>query len=312
VNLFQVNPAVGSGGTYVETNDGSSLYDALQIEARRRMSRGLMIQASYVFSKSLANTAASSSSSVAQPTTLRNLAIDKVPSNFDMRHGLKGNWMYELPFGPNRLLFGGVRGVAGKILEGWQVNGVLRVQSGLPYYFNGIATFNQVTSNTGITLNNITAEELQHMVNIRKTTGADGKGIVYYLPDSIIQNTMAAFNTGGKTPADLDKSKPYIGPAPAGELGWRGLVRANWNRFFDASLTKRTVIREQMNVEFRATALNVFNLTNFGNPGSGGVTAPAYGNIGSTFGQVTGAYRDISGTVEPGGRILEFMLRFNF
>jgi hypothetical protein len=143
------------------------------------------------------------------------------------------------------------------------------------------------------------------MVNIRKETGTDGKGIVYYLPDSLITNTQAAFNTGGKTPADLDKSKPYIGPAPVGELGWRGFVRQNWNRFFDASLTKRTVIREQMNVEFRATALNVFNMTNFGNNG-------AYANIGSTFGQVTGAYRDISGTVEPGGRILEFMLRFNF
>jgi len=150
------------------------------------------------------------------------------------------------------------------------------------------------------------------MVNIRKETGADGKGIVYFLPESLIQNTMAAFNTGGKTPADLDKSRPYIGPAPVGELGWRGLLRANWNRFFDASVSKRTVIREQMNLEFRATALNVFNMTNFGNPGSNGVTAPLYGNIGSTFGQVTGAYRDISGTVEPGGRILEFMLRFNF
>jgi len=36
-----------------------------------------------------------------------------------------------------------------------------------------------------------------------------------------------------------------------------------------------------MNVEFRATALNVFNMTNFGNGGT-------YANIGSTFGQVTG------------------------
>src|SRR5262249_23893511 len=47
-NLFQVNPTVGSGGSYVETNDGASYYDALQIELRRRMSRGLAMQASYV------------------------------------------------------------------------------------------------------------------------------------------------------------------------------------------------------------------------------------------------------------------------
>jgi hypothetical protein len=305
VNLFQVNPTVGSGGTFVETNDGSSFYDALQIEMRRRMSHGLMMQGSYVFSKSLANTATSSSTSVAQPTTLRNLGVDKVPSGFDLRHGLKANWMYEMPFGRGRWLLNGAHGFLGKAIEGWQLNGVLRVQSGLPFYLSGLATYNQVAGNTGITLNNITAEQLQHMVNVRKETGTDGKGIVYYLPDSLITNTQAAFNTGGKTPADLDKSKPYIGPAGAGELGWRGFLRQNWNRFFDASLTKRTVIREQMNVEFRATALNVFNMTNFGNNG-------AYANIGSTFGQVTGAYRDISGTVEPGGRILEFMLRFNF
>ncbi|MBZ5617467.1 MAG: hypothetical protein LAQ69_01850 [Acidobacteriia bacterium] len=63
-----------------------------------------------------------------------------------------------------------------------------------------------------------------------------------------------------------------------------------------------------MCLEFRATALNVFNLTNFGTGASG----TNYNNIGSAFGQVSGAYRDISGTVEPGGRILEFMLRFNF
>jgi hypothetical protein len=129
---------------------------------------------------------------------------------------------------------------------------------------------------------------------------------VYYLPDSLITNSQAAFNTGGKTPADVDKSKPYLSPAPAGQLGWRGYLYQNWNRFFDMSVVKRTRIGEgSKNIEFRATALNVMNVTNFGNNG-------AYANMGASFGQVTGAYRDISGTVEPGGRILEFMLRVNF
>src|SRR5262249_26045397 len=162
-----------------------------QIELRRRMSRGLAMQASYVFSKSLANTAVSSSTSVNQPTTLRNLGVDKVPSNFDLRHGIKTNWVYELPFGPGKRFLGSSHGALGKITQGWQANGVVRVQSGLPFYLNGIATFNQVTSNTGVTLNNLTAEDLQHMVNIRKETGTDGKGIVYYLPQSLIDNSMA-------------------------------------------------------------------------------------------------------------------------
>ena len=305
-NLFLVNPTVGAGGSFVETNDGSSYYDALQVEMRRRMARGLSMQMSYVFSKSLSNGPTNSSTSVSQPTTLRDLAIDKIPSGFDLRHAFKANWIYELPFGPGRRLAGSISNpIMRKVLEGWETAGVVRVQSGLPFFINGLSTFNQSGGNTGIALHNITAEELQHDVNVRKSTGTDGKGIVYYLPQDLINNSLAAFNTGGFTPSQLNTSAPYIGPAPAGQLGWRGFIHQNWNRFFDASVVKRTKIRESMNLEFRATALNVFNVTNFGNGG-------AYANIGSSFGQVTGAYRDISGTVEPGGRILEFMLRFNF
>jgi hypothetical protein len=268
------------------------------------MSKGLMVQGSYSFSKSLANGATNSSTSSSQPNTLRNLGIDKLPSGFDMAHQLKANYIYELPFGPGQRFFSTGNAFARKALEGWEFAGVMRVQSGLPYYITSLGTFNN--NGNGIVLHNMTSSELQDMVNIRKSTDASGKGIVYYLPADVIRNTQAAFNTGGLTPANVDPNSKYIGPAPAGELGWRGYLRQNWNRFYDMSIVKRTRIGEgSKNVEFRATALNIFNLTNFGNNG-------AYANVGSTFGQVTGAYRDISGTVEPGGRILEFMLRFNF
>ncbi|MBS1859375.1 MAG: carboxypeptidase regulatory-like domain-containing protein [Acidobacteria bacterium] len=306
-NFFVVNPTVGGSGAYLVNNDGSSFYDALQLELRRRFSAGLQLQASYSFSKSLANGPTNSSTSSSQPMTLRNLSIDKGPSGFDMRHAIKANWIYDLPFGPGKRFFGsGHSAFIRKAFEGWEMANVLRVQSGLPFYFSGIGTMNQ--NNDGVTLHNMTAADLQKMVNIRKTTGSNGVGIVYFLPQSLIDNSMAAFNVGGKTPANLDPSQPYIGPAPTGQVGWRGYLYQNWNRFYDVSMIKRTKIRETMNIEFRASALNVFNLTNFGTGASG----TNYNNIGSAFGQVSGAYRDISGTVEPGGRILEFMLRFNF
>jgi Carboxypeptidase regulatory-like domain len=312
VNMFVVNPTVAGGGSYIVNNDGSSYYDALQVELRRRMSHGISIQGSYSFSKSLANGPTNSSTSSSQPTTLRNLSLDKSPSGFDMRHALKANWIYELPFGNGRRYLGsGHSAFLRKALEGWEMAGVVRVQSGTPFYINGLSTYdysNSTSTANGIVLHNMTAADLQSMVNIRKTTGSDGKGIVYYLPQSLIDNTMAAFNVGGKTPDQVDTTKPYIGPAAAGEIGWRGYLYQNWNRFFDASMIKRTRIRESINVEFRASALNIFNLTNFGTGASG----TNYNNIGSSFGQVSGAYRDISGTVEPGGRILEFMLRVNF
>jgi len=286
------------------------------VEVRRRMTAGVSLQGSYTFAKSLANGPTNSSTSSSQPNTLRNLSLDKVPSGYDLRHQFKANYIYELPIGPGKRFLSTGNAFKRKAAEGWEFAGVMRVQSGLPFFFQSFGTFSATSTTAlmtgttiggnGVVLHNMTAEDLQKMVNVRKTTGADGKGIVYYLPDSLIQNTLAAFNTGGRTTADLDPSKPYIGPAAAGELGWRGYLYQNWNRFYDMSIVKRTKVGEgSKNVEFRATALNIFNLTNFGNGGT-------YGNIGSTFGQVTGAYRDISGTVEPGGRILEFMLRFNF
>jgi hypothetical protein len=318
-NFFQVNPTVASGGAFIVNNDGSSFYDALQVETRRRLSKGIILQGSYSFSKSLANGAVNSSSSTAQPNTLRNLSLDKLPSGFDMRHSFKANYIYEMPFGPGKRFLSTGNAFKRKAMEGWELAGVFRANSGLPFTFNSFGTFSAASTTAlaaggnGIVLHNMTASDLQQMVDIRKTTGSDGKGIVYYLPDNVIRNTMAAFNQGGLTPANVDPTQPYIGPAAAGQLGWRGYIYSNWNRFYDMSVVKRTRIGEgSKNVEFRATALNIFNTTNFGNPGSGGVGAVQYGNVGSTFGQVTGAYRDISGTVEPGGRIFEFMLRFNF
>jgi hypothetical protein len=308
VNLFVVNPTVASGGSFVETNDGWSSYDAFQVELTRRLSRGIQFQSSYVWSKSLANGPTNSSTSVSQPTTLRNMSIDKVPSGFDSRHAFKVNYTYEFPVGPGRRFWSSGNSVLGKAIEGWQTSGVVRVTSGVPFFVNGLGTFNSNSNTNGIALHNMTPQDLQNMVNIRKTTGSDGVGVVYYLPQSLINNTLAAYNTGGFTPAQLDPSQPYISPAPAGTLGWRGYLYQNWTRFFDVSLVKRTRVWESANIEFRATALNVFNMTNFGVGASG----TNYNNIGSAFGQVSGAYRDISGTVEPGGRILEFSLRVNF
>jgi hypothetical protein len=314
VNMFVVNPTVASGGSFLETNDGWSSYDAFQIELTRRLSRGIQFQSSYVWSKSLANGPVNSSSSVSQPTTLRNLSLDKVPSQYDSRHAFKVNYTYEFPVGPGRRYWSSGNSILEKAIEGWQTSGVVRVTSGVPFFINGLGTFNGANSTgaapiaDGIMLHNMTPRDLQNMVNIRKTTSSDGVGVVYFLPQSLINNTLAAYNTGGFTPAQLDPSQPYISPAAAGTIGWRGYLYQNWTRFFDVSLVKRTRIRESANVEFRATALNVFNMTNFGVGASG----TNYNNIGSAFGQVSGAYRDISGTVEPGGRILEFMLRVNF
>ena len=120
---------------------------------------------------------------------------------------------------------------------------------------------------------------------------------------NIITNTMAAFNVGGLTPAQVDPNAPYLSPASAGQLGWEGYVYLPWQRHFDVSLTKRIRLKERTEMVISARGLDVLNMTNF---------LPGANTTSSTFGQVTSAYRDISGTVDPGSRILEFQARINF
>jgi hypothetical protein len=155
-------------------------------------------------------------------------------------------------------------------------------------------------------------------MSIRKVTlaatGTSGPlGAVFYLPQSLIDNTNAAFEVNGKTLANLNPSAPYIGPADQpGELGQRIFLYGPWQQKWDFSLVKKTAITEKANLEFRVNALNAFNVTNFllFTPGNGITTT--LGANGTGFGQTSGAYRDLSNTNDPGGRIVEFQLRLNF
>jgi hypothetical protein len=184
---------------------------------------------------------------------------------------------------------------------------VARIQSGTSTLItSGRATLNQ--NDSGFILRNITRKQLQDMIEIRK----DPNGIVYWLPQAIIDNTLAAFELGGKSLADLKPNEPHLGPASSpGEFGERLFLQGPWQQRIDLNVLKRTRITERVNVEFRAQFLNAFNIANFF------LAALADANsqgIGAQFGQTRTAFRDItvSGTNDPGGRLIEFQLRLNF
>jgi len=305
-NFFQANPLQG-GSALLEVNAGHTHYHGLQIEVRRRMTKGLLFQGSYVWSHATSNEF--SNGIAGSFTTLRNYALDKGPSPYDIRHALKMNWIYELPFGPQRQFFSGVHNVvARKAMEGWEIASVTRVQSGSPIRLtSGRLTLDQ--NDSGVLLHGITASQLQDLMSIRKTTNSQGQGIVSYLPQALIDNSLAAFDLlPGKT---VDTNQPYIGPPVAGQLGDRIFLYGPMQQKWDFALVKKTKINERANFEFRAQALNAFNLTNFllFNPGNGITTTLP---INTSFGQTTGAYRDLPNTNDTGGRILEFVMKFNF
>jgi hypothetical protein len=292
-NLFQVNPATGGSGANLTTNQGGSAYNAMQIELRRRFAKGLLGGGSYAWSHSLQN---------GQILSLRNLTGVNYPSPFDQRHTIKLNWVYELPWGPGRqFLSSAANPVFRKALEGWQISGIGRLQSGTPsQLLSGRQTFN--TNDAGVVLHNLTTNQLQSMMSIQKL----GNGIVNDLPQSLITNSLAAFQL---VPTALDPNAPYVGPANTpGQFGNQIFLYGPWFQTWDISLSKRTKITERHSIEFHAQALNIFNHPNFFlvPNSSGNIT------INNLFGQTRNAFNDINSTNNPGSRILEFQMRYSF
>jgi hypothetical protein len=309
INLFQVNPNNGGNSTML-TNRNSSTYNSGQVEVRRRLAAGLQLQASYAFSKSL--TDANVPGGTGSASTLRQWGGNKGPTTFDIRNGIKATWIYQLPFGQGRPLLASAHGVLGKVVGGWEIAGVGRLQSGTPMNFtSGRMTFNQ--NDGGVVLHNITAKQLQSEMALNFTSAIQANGVAtgtaYYLPQSFIQNTLAAAGISGT----LDPNAPYLGPCnTAGQICNQVFIYGPWLSKWDMSLVKRTQIKERLNFEFRVQALNVFNhpniLTPVGNATGGNINVP----INSSFGQTAQAFRDLNNTNDPGARSLEFVARLNF
>jgi carboxypeptidase family protein len=309
-NLFVLNPDT-FGGAFIVDNGGRTWYDSLQIELRRRLSRGLLVQGSYVFSKSLSNMYATSGVVFYQPLTLRNENLDKNISPFDLTHGLKANWIWELPVGRGQSFLGNANGLVDRLAGGWAIHGQARIQSGSTFSFGNVQ------------LVGMTAKELQKAIKIRKTTDpVTGAGIVFFLPDDIILNTRRANNTTATGFSTLGApTGRYIAPANSGGCIQATTGQCGFGRLilhgpaltrFDISLVKKTKISETVNFEMRAEFLNAFNNINF-KIGSQTAADTAVTNFsGATFGQTAAAYQDLSTTNDVGGRMIQIVLRLNF
>ncbi|MDX2030095.1 MAG: TonB-dependent receptor [Blastocatellia bacterium] len=308
-NFFLVNPGKLGGAWSIE-NNGRTWYDSLQVELRRRLSKGLLVQGNYTLAKAFTNAFTSSSVVAGQPSTLRDMSLSKSISPFNLTHAVKVNWIYELPFGRNQLIGGNAGAVLDRMIGGWEFHGAARLQSGTPFNIGNVQ------------LVGMTRSDLQKAVKIRFD---DAGRVAYFLPQDIIDNTRRAFNVSATSASGYSTlgapTGRYIAPASSrgcieaftGQCGTTKTVLYG-PRFdrYDLSVVKKTRITERVNFEIRAEFLNAFNHTNFivGNPASDTNTVGGFAN--ATFGQVTQAYRDLSTTNDPGGRLIQLVARINF
>ncbi len=298
-NLFMVNPGVQGGGAYLYGNGGFSMYDSMVVELRRRMAKGLMIQANYVYAKGL------QSSWLSYRTPWAKVQSNTLPSAF------KVNWVYELPFGRGKQVFGSTAGWVDRLIGNWEFQGTGRWQSGDLLNFGNVKL-------VGMTL-----QDLRDSLGLRFD---DAKKLIYYEPADIIQNTIAAFNTSATTPNGYSvafgaPTGRYIAPANTSTCMqiWSGqcapltnYVRGLRFQRFDLSVVKRIRFTESKNLELRGEFLNAFNNINFN--ASNGICTPSGSStsVTSTCGQFAASYRDPNQQNDPGGRLVQLVLRVNF
>lgn len=124
VPTVRKNPNLGA--VAFNTPDGSSRYDSLQVYLTHNVGRTVQFQLSHTYSKcidygSISYGLQASNSGQQARSDPYNLAVDKGPCDFDIRHNFTGSVTYTLPFRGNRLT------------EGWQASSILMAHSGSPF-----------------------------------------------------------------------------------------------------------------------------------------------------------------------------------
>jgi hypothetical protein len=172
INFFEVNPFVAGANLNLVDDVGTSKYQGLQVQLRRRLHEGFSLTANYTLSKAQTDIWADNATQTVNFHTLRDQSLDWGPMPFDVRHVLQTFWTYELPFGPGHSL--GHRNAALSALAGgWTLSGVLTLQSGSPFRLSsGRSTVNN--GDSGVVLpNGVTVDQLQDMIRINPGPGSN-------------------------------------------------------------------------------------------------------------------------------------------
>lgn len=127
---------------YAWRSIGNSNYNALEAVYRQRFGLGLQADFNYTFSKSLDATSqaerlgSSGGINYAQIINTWNPNQLYGPSDFDLRHQINANYIWDLPFGRGKRFGSSVGRLADEIIGGWQTTGVIRWTTGFPYSVN--------------------------------------------------------------------------------------------------------------------------------------------------------------------------------
>jgi hypothetical protein len=249
------NPHLGAG--FFWYTEGNSSYNALQVDVRRRLARGLEFRANYTWSKNLdlnSGLTGAQAQNQAQMILDRNdLPRDWGLAALNITNQTSISSHYELPFGQGKRWLNNAGGVGSKLISGWQLNGIATLLSGFPFT-------PQVGSNRSG--DGDTRNPDRPLLN-RSFTGPVilGSPNEWFNPNAFVLPAAGTYGTLGRG--------TFIGPGLAD---------------LDLSVFKDTVIAEGTSLQFRAEFFNALNRANFGTPNA---SVFASGAISASAGLIT-------------------------
>ncbi len=232
----------------IETKSiGNATYEGLQTTFHKRLGYGIDFQAAYTWSHAIDD----SNDPLVAPGGDRNIArdsfdlrLDRGSSDYDLRHRLIVNWVYEFPFGMNHTHFN--HGFAAHALGGWELAGLSTFQSGHPFDIFS----SRDSLYTGLT-------------NRPDLVG-----------DPSIPSDAPRNETG--PPITAFAVQPFGRPGTLGRNTFTGPTYFNT----DVTLLKNTKLTERISLQFRAEVYNIFNRIQFDQPGTSGDTLSSPGTFG--------------------------------
>ena len=268
---------------------GMSYYNAAQVTLHHPMSHGFEFDASYTYSRSIDEDSDAERST--EFSTSANLDqgilntwkpwLNRAVSDFDTTHLLTVNGVYLLPFGKGQSMLGDANPVLNAFLGGWQLSGINRTTSGLPFSLAepGYTTNWQWGSFAVVTGN----------VKTRRHFDANGNPQFFDNP--------AALNSG------VSNGSPVRIPYP-GEAGERNIFRGDGYFDIDGGLAKSWAVREYGTLKFDWETYNVTNTVRFDPQAIDGQLTSGTLGIASPTAHSSGLL------TQP--RRMQFALRFDF
>ena len=230
-----------------------SNYNGMEVTLAKRLSQGFAFTTAYTWSRAMGQTAelfVSGDNGGPQDKTC--FTCERGPTSNDVRQRVVTNYSWELPFGQGKPMLN-QGGVMNAIFGGWQMTGIMSLQTG-QYY--------------DLTLANSAAE-----------LGTNGVGA--WRPD-VVGNHELANQTPDLwlNPAAFADPVDSAGNPTFGNLGRNSLQEDgifNW----DVGLMKNFKVTERIGLQFRWEVFNVTNHPSYGTPNAN-FSSPDVGKITST------------------------------